>query len=156
MAVLSHAVAGDTLAIEAVPSESTPLETDSKGSKNTDPCRHEHKGHAAEIAEEEAPPAIDFEELKLRLRKTGAIGFFTKLELKGQIGDLFDELEVFHERESGLNIEQLEEHFNLLLMKLLVLLQDDDTSLHQDIVLARPTLWITLSDATSFYALIGT
>ena len=156
MAALSPTVADDTLTVEVVQSESTLSETDSEGSKSTNPCRHKHKRHAAEIAEVDTRLVIDFEKLKLRLRKTGAIGFFTKLELKGLIEDLFEEIEVFHKLESELSIEQLEEHFNLLLMKLLVLLQDDDTGLHREIVLARPTLWITLSDATSFKALIGT
>ncbi len=61
MAVLSQAVADDTLAVAAVQAESTPLKTASEGSKSTDPCRHEHKWHATETAEEDAPPAIDFD-----------------------------------------------------------------------------------------------
>lgn len=110
-------------------------------------------------AEEPAPaePAIelDLDQLETRLRKTKAIGVFTKLELKGQVGDLLDDFEGYHEQDSQLSLEQLEERFDLLVMKLLLLLQDDDPELHRDIADARPTLWATLSNADQFSEVNG-
>ena len=100
-------------------------------------------------------PAMDLDRLEDRLRHTKALGLFTKLELKGQVEDLVDELEIYHQSKSNLSLEQLEEHFNLLVMKLLLLLQDDDPQLHHEIASARPTLWIALSDPVQFSTIKG-
>jgi len=106
-------------------------------------------------AVEPPAPDLDMDKLGTRLRKTKAIGLFTKLELKSQLEDLLDDLEDYHESKSTLRLEQLEEHFNLLVMKLMVLLQDDDPQLHMEIVQARPALWTTLADPGQFSALKG-
>jgi len=72
--------------------------------------------------------------LVARIRKTGAIGFFTKLALKNQIDDLLSEFREFHTGVGGTELAVLNDQFNLLLMKVITLLQDDDTKLFQDIV----------------------
>ena len=100
-------------------------------------------------------PTLDMETLETGLRKTKAIGLFTKLELKSQVEDLLDELEDYHSAKSTYSIGQLEEHFNLLVMKLMLLLQDDDPQLHRQIVQARPALWTTLADPTQFTSIKG-
>ena len=98
---------------------------------------------------------MDLNTLEDRLRKTKAIGLFTKLELKNQVGDLIDEFARYHSEKSALNLDQLREHFNLLLMKLLSLLQDDDPGLQHDIASARPVLWSALADPRQFANLKG-
>ena len=95
-------------------------------------------------------PTLDLEELEARLRETDAIGFFTKLELKGQVDDLLEEVRNFHHEESELSIEELHERFNLLMLKVLSLLQDDDPGLSADIAMARAALWTVLSDPARF------
>ncbi|MFT5768369.1 MAG: hypothetical protein ACI9H8_000326 [Lysobacterales bacterium] len=102
-----------------------------------------------------AEPTLDMETLETGLRKTKAIGLFTKLELKSQVEDLLDELEDYHNAKSTYSLVQLEEHFNLLVMKLMILLQDDDPQLHRQIVQARPALWTTLADPTQFTTIKG-
>jgi hypothetical protein len=104
-----------------------------------------------------APPAevMDLDGLEARLRKTKAIGLFTKLELKSQVEGLLDEVEGFHQARNSMSLSQLKEHFNLLVMKLLVLLEDDDPQLHRDIARARPALWTTLADPVRFSSLRG-
>ena len=97
-----------------------------------------------------AEPTLDLEELETRLRQTDAIGFFTKLELKSQVGGLLDDLRRFHRTDGELSLEELRERFNLLLLKLLTLLQDDDPGLSDDIATARPGLWTVLSDPQRF------
>ena len=88
--------------------------------------------------------------LVARIRETGAIGFFTKLALKNQIDDLLSEFREFHARVNDTELSVLNDRFNLLLMKVITLLQDDDPKLFQDIVSARELLWINLADPEKF------
>ncbi len=100
-------------------------------------------------------PTLDLDGLESRLRQSDALGLFTKLELKNQVGDLIDEIEGYHGHQSELTLEQLEQRFDLLLMKLLVLLQDKDPDLHADISDARGALWATLSNPVQFASMKG-
>ena len=102
-----------------------------------------------------ATAIMDLDGLETRLRKTKAIGLFTKLELKSQVNELLDDVENYHEAKSSLSLGQLEEHFNLLVMKLLVLLENEDPQLHREIARARPVLWTALADPVQFSTLKG-
>jgi len=95
-------------------------------------------------------PTFSITNLVARIRETGAIGFFTKLALKNQIDDLLSEFREFHEGVSNTELSVLKDRFNLLLMKVITLLQDDDSKLFQDIVSARELLWINLADPEQF------
>jgi len=88
--------------------------------------------------------------LVARIRETGAIGFFTKLALKNQIDDLLSEFREFHAEVGDIELSVLNDQFNLLLMKVITLLQDDDSKLFQDIVTAREFLWMNLADPEMF------
>ncbi len=88
--------------------------------------------------------------LVARIRGTGAIGFFTKLALKNQIDDLLSDFREFHTGVGDTELSVLNDQFNLLLMKVITLLQDDDSKLFQDIVNARELLWINLADPEKF------
>ncbi len=88
--------------------------------------------------------------LVARIRETGAIGFFTKLALKNQIDDLLSEFGEFHAEVIDIELSVLNDQFNLLLMKVITLLQDDDSKLFQDIVNAREFLWMNLADPEMF------
>lgn len=102
----------------------------------------------------QAPP-LNLDSLETRLRKTKAIGVFTKLELKGQVEDLVKEVDLYHHSKSELSLGQLEEHFDLLVMKLLILVQDGDPGLSKEIASARPALWTTLADPIQFSSIKG-
>ena len=95
-------------------------------------------------------PTFSITNLVARIRETGAIGFFTKLALKNQIDDLLSEFREFHEGVSNTGLSVLKDQFNLLLMKVITLLQDDDPKLFQDIVSAREILWTNLADPEKF------
>ena len=95
-------------------------------------------------------PTFSITNLVARIRETGAIGFFTKLALKNQIEDLLSQFREFHEGVSNTILSVLKDQFNLLLMKVITLLQDDDSKLFQDIVSARELLWINLADPEQF------
>lgn len=134
--------------------EPEPAATESVAPRPESPTREEP---AATPAPKSAPPAaiMDLDGLETRLRKTKAIGLFTKLELKSQVNELLDDVESYHEAKSSLSLGQLEEHFNLLVMKLLVLLENEDPNLHREIAQARPVLWTTLADPVQFSTLKG-
>jgi hypothetical protein len=115
---------------------------------------------AAELQVESNPvelstASMNLDSLKSSLRKSKAIGLFTKLELKNQVNELVQDFDNYHNTNNKLSIDQLKDRFGLLLMKVLVLLQDDDPPLHNDIVNARAPLWETLADPVRFAALNG-
>lgn len=94
--------------------------------------------------------AIDLTTLEDRLVETEAIGFFTKLELKSQLDELTGKFRDFHGRSDVAQLTHLREDFDLLLLKLLILLQDDDPGLHKAVAEARPGIWRTFSDPALF------
>ena len=93
---------------------------------------------------------LNLEQLETRVRDTPAIGFFTKLQLKGEIDDLLEEMERFHQSDSELVLDDLQSRYELLFLKLLTLLQDDDPDLHQDVAAARGEIWAILADPERF------
>lgn len=112
-------------------------------------------GPPEEGAETEAPPetakkGFDMKELVARLRATKAIGFFTKLALKNQIDDLLGKLRCYHAGTCDAPLLTLREEFNLLLMKVLSLLQDHDPDLFRTLAGTRDILWTRLTDPIAF------
>ncbi|MGH7263925.1 MAG: hypothetical protein ACREMB_03590, partial [Candidatus Rokuibacteriota bacterium] len=93
---------------------------------------------------------LDLAALENRLRDTQAIGFFTKLSLKNQVDDLVADFRRFHQGRSQARLAQLKERFNLLLMKVLSLLQDRDPGLAHDVAASRDRLWHVLADRGEF------
>lgn len=109
----------------------------------------------APAAEDQVQSGLDMDGLATQLRKTKAIGVFTKLELKSQVNDLLEDVKAYHGAKGRLSLSQLEQRFNLLVMKLLVLLEEDDPGLHNEIARARISLWSTLADPGQFSSLQG-
>lgn len=99
---------------------------------------------------QEAPFALDLASLKTRLRETRAIGFFTKLSLKNHVDDLLEQFRTFHEGRGRATLAELREKYNLLLLKVLSLLQDGDPLLACDISASREALWVLLADPAKF------
>ena len=96
-----------------------------------------------------SPPTLDLTSLETRLRATGAIGVFTKLSLKNQIGDLLDQFKTFHH--GGVPaLTTLRQEYELLLLKVLSLLQDNDASLASAISASRESIWGILVDPVKF------
>jgi hypothetical protein len=104
----------------------------------------------AEVAAKAPTPAsLDFASLETRLRATKAIGVFTKLTLKNQIDDLLHEFKLFHQGR-GHALSTLRERYDLLLMKVLSLLQNDDAALASDVSTSREAIWAILVDPAKF------
>lgn len=92
----------------------------------------------------------DIDALVARLRDTKAIGLSTKLALKSDIGDLMDSFRRFHSGEPNPLLDQLRDEYNLLFMKVITLVQNEDPELFQEMTRARETLWKKLADPGEF------
>jgi type IV secretory pathway VirB10-like protein len=108
-----------------------------------------------------APPvaktaaALDLKTLEQELRSTKAIGFFTKLTLKNQVDDLLDKFREYHQGKATLTKTDLRRSYDLLMMKVLSLLQDEDQKLASAIVSSREAIWALLADPKTFATLQG-
>lgn len=100
-----------------------------------------------------AAPSLDLKALEQRLRNTKAIGIFTKITLKNQVDDLLDEFEAFYKKKSKRSMQDLRRSYDLLLMKVLSLLQDKDQPLASAIVASREAIWGLLADPKTFASL---
>ena len=102
------------------------------------------------VAQPGAPPALDLNSLKERLKDTHAIGVFTKLSLKNQVDDLLGQLRAFHAKKTTTSLPELRQRYDLLLLKVLSLLQDGDPPLATAISQSRDSIWGILSDPQQF------
>src|SRR5258706_10412498 len=91
-------------------------------------------------------PALDLRSLEQRLKDTNAIGVMTKLSLKNQVDDLVAQFRAFHDGHRPPTLTELRRPFELLLMKVLSLLQDQDPALANQINASREAIWGLLSD----------
>ena len=95
-------------------------------------------------------PALDLGALEQRLKETRAIGLFTKLSLKNQVDDLLNQFRAFHGRQGATSLAELRQRYDLLLLKVLSLLQDGDPALATAISSSREALWGILADPIKF------
>lgn len=99
---------------------------------------------------QEAPAPLDLKSLETQLRETKAIGVFTKLALKNQIDDLLTQFRVYHQGRPKASLAELRRPYELLLLKVLALLQDADPPLAGAIVASREAIWGILADPAKF------
>jgi hypothetical protein len=107
-----------------------------------------------EASKPKAPP-LDLKTLETQLKETKAIGVLTKLSLKNQVDDLLDQFRAFYQGKLKTTLAELRRPFDLLVLKLLSLLQDSDPSLAAAIAASREAIWAILSDKTKFATLDG-
>jgi hypothetical protein len=98
------------------------------------------------------PPAatLDLQSLEQRLKDTDAIGVMTKLALKNQVDDLLDRFRDYYAGRTHATLADLRAPFDLLLMKVLSLLQDHDPALARTINQSREALRAILADRKQF------
>ena len=104
---------------------------------------------APEIAKPKAPP-LDLTSLEQRLKSTNAIGVLTKLTLKNQVDDLLDQFRAYYQGKLKTTLADLRRSYDLLVQKVLALLQDNDPPLATAIVASRDAIWGILSDPKKF------
>lgn len=109
-------------------------------------------GSRSEAAASASPraPTLDLGSLEQRLRDTRAIGVFTKLSLKNQVDDLLDQFRAFHSGRIKEPLAELRQRYDLLLLKVLTLLQDGDPTLASTISASREAIWGILVDPVKF------
>lgn len=100
----------------------------------------------------EAP--LDVHALKARLRETDAIGLFTKIALKNQVDDLLEQFRTQHGNGQSNDIAALREPYDLLVLKVLALIQDGDPALARTVAASRESIWDILADREKFNSAI--
>ena len=81
------------------------------------------------------------------------MGVFTKIALKNQVDDLMHRFREYHQGKAKVTVSDLRRSYNLLMMKVLSLLQDDDQVLASAIVSSREAIWGLLADPKTFATL---
>ena len=104
-----------------------------------------------ETAKAQEPP-LDLASLEKRLKDTNAIGLMTKLSLKNQVDDLLNQFRAFYAGKLKTTLAELRRPYDLLILKVLSLLQDKDPSLAAALAASRDAIWAILSDQTRFAA----
>ena len=102
-----------------------------------------------------APAPLDLKTLEAKLKETDAIGVMTKLSLKNQVDDLVDEFRAFYAGRSKASLGELRRPYEMLLMKVLTLLQDRDPPLARAVNASRDQIWSILSDREKFFATLS-
>ena len=95
-------------------------------------------------------PALDLTALESRLRETHAMGVFTKISLKNQVDDLLTAFRGYHGGKRPPELPTLRQRYDVLVIKVLSLLQDGDPQLASAIVASRESLWNILADPDKF------
>lgn len=97
-----------------------------------------------------ASPTLNLADLEQRLRATHAIGVFTKLSLKNQVDDLLNAFRELYRGPDKHPSAELRQRYDLLLLKVLTLLQDGDPPLAAAISSSREAIWSILADPDKF------
>jgi hypothetical protein len=101
----------------------------------------------------EISPPLDLTALQTRLKETKAIGVFTKITLKNQANDLLNQFRAYYQGRIKTTLAQLRQAYDMLLLKVLALLQDGDPELAHAIVTSRESIWGILADPAKFATL---
>ncbi len=88
--------------------------------------------------------------MEQRLKDTRAIGVFTKLSLKNQVDDLLSKFRALYKNPNQHPGPELRQRYDLLLLKVLSLLQDGDPPLAAAISSSKEAIWNILADPDKF------
>ena len=103
-------------------------------------------------ARTQAAAPLDLKSLETRLKETQAIGVFTKLTLKNQIDELLERFRAFYQGKVKITLAELRRSYDMLVLKVLALLQDADPPLASAIAGSREAIWGILSNPAKFAA----
>lgn len=141
---------------DAPPVAKTPAptaRTPAPGARPPAPSAQAPKPAAPPVAAPPAPQTLDLDALEAQLKATKAIGVFTKISLKNQVDDLMKQFSDYYQGKGKLTLTELRRSYDLLMMKVLSLLQDDDQKLAAAVFSSREAIWGLLSDQKKFAAL---
>jgi hypothetical protein len=95
-------------------------------------------------------PTLDLTSLEQRLKETNAIGVLSKIALKNQVDDLLGQFRAFYQGKLKTTLAELRRPYDLLVLKVLALLQDSDPPLASAIAASREAIWGILADREKF------
>jgi hypothetical protein len=93
---------------------------------------------------------VDMELLASGLKDSKAIGMFDKIRLKSSIDDLLKRMEAFHNGKRTYSLAELQEQYDVLLMKIAYHLQHKDVVMHGQLCNAWDLIWLDLEDPVRF------
>jgi hypothetical protein len=105
---------------------------------------------AIPIGDADGDGDIDLDDLFKRLGDSKAVGVLTKISLKREIDELERDLKAFHDGTVKSTLDKIHERYDLLVHKLMSLLQSKDPGLARDIARSRDLLWSKLADPSEF------
>lgn len=129
----------------AVPSITAPAKTHASPAPAPQPAKS-----PPAVAKSATTPPLDMKSLEARLKDTQAIGVFTKIALKNQVNDLLDQFRAYYQGRLKTTLADLRRPYEMLLQKVLALLQDGDPPLAGAIVASREAIWGILADPAKF------
>ena len=138
---------GQTASKTAPPTAKSPAKSPASPAPPAQPPKKE--SITSDIAKPKAPP-LDLASLEQRLKDTKAIGVLTKITLKNQVDDLLNQFRSFYQGKLKGDLADLRRSYDLLVLKVLSLLQDSDQALATAIVASREAIWGILSDPAKF------
>ena len=141
------APAGQTTGKTAPPVAKAPAKIPATPAPAAQPSKKE--SIPPDIAKPKAPP-LDLASLEQRLKDTKAIGVLTKITLKNQVDDLLNQFRAFYQGKLKTDLVDLRRSYDLLVLKVLSLLQDGDQALATAIAASREAIWGILSDPAKF------
>lgn len=74
----------------------------------------------------------------------------TKISVKNQADDLLDKFRAYHTQQSAMSLADLRSSYELLVLKILSLVQDGDPPLAREIDRSRAAIWEILADQRKF------
>jgi hypothetical protein len=101
----------------------------------------------------DSPIPLDLVALEKQLKSTKAIGVFSKIALKNQVDDLMKKFRDHYKGKGKTTMVDLRQTYDLLMMKVLSMVQDNDKNLAAAIVSSRSAIWDLLADPAKFAAL---
>lgn len=98
---------------------------------------------------------VDLHTLAEGLKNSGAVGLVEKLRLKSAIDQLIDRFKAYHQGGRGFTLPQLQEQYDLLMMRIARQLQDKDLPLHGQLCNAWGSIWTALQDRDRFAEMVS-
>jgi hypothetical protein len=97
-----------------------------------------------------AQEIVDLHQLVDGLKNSQAVGLFEKVKLKSAIDELIGRLKAFYSGARNYTLAQLQEQYDLLMMRVAAQLQDKDLPLHGQLCNVWEPLWAQLADRGRF------
>ncbi len=121
-----------------------------KVSSSPAPIEQPRKVEDVPLVVKKPEPPLDVAALTTRLRDTKAIGMFTKLALKNQMDDLLKQFRAHYQGGQKTSVASLRQPYDMLILKVLTLVQDSDPSLARALSGSREAIWGILADPEKF------